>query len=85
MTTDEEVASALVTAGYLSDADVDAAVALLTDALIVGEAEDAEAAAMDDYSAQEDLVAEAEVWEREDAASGDLYATEDGARRRKTR
>jgi hypothetical protein len=76
MTTYVEVAGALVSAGYLSDADVDAAVAVLTDALIVAEAEDAEAAAMEDYSAQEDLVAEAEVWESEDAAVGDYGAAE---------
>jgi hypothetical protein len=80
MTTYAEVAGALVSAGYLSDADVDAAVAVLTDALIVEAAEEAEAAATEDYAEQEDLIAEAEVWEREDAASGDLYATEDDAR-----
>jgi hypothetical protein len=67
-----EVALALVDAGYLSDADIEAATDILADALIITAAEDVEAAAMDDYNAQEDLIAEAQVWAAEDAAAGDF-------------
>ena len=72
MTTYVEVAEALVTAGYLPDADLEAAADILADALIVEVAEEVEAEAMDDYSEQEDLIAEAEVWEAEDALEGDI-------------
>ena len=72
-----EVAQALVTAGYLSDADIQAATDVLADALIIEVAEDAQDAAADDYATQEDIVAEAEVWEAEDAAVGDFNSMED--------
>ncbi|MEZ4517765.1 MAG: hypothetical protein R3C44_13390 [Chloroflexota bacterium] len=72
MTTYLDLARALMDAGYVSDADVQAAAAVLADALIVEAAEDAEAAAMEDYNEQEDIIAEAEVWTAEDAAEGDL-------------
>lgn len=72
MATYFELAQALRDAGYVSDADVQAAADVLADALIVAMAEDVEAAAMDDYSEQEDVIAEAEVWTAEDAAEGDL-------------
>jgi hypothetical protein len=71
MATYVEVTDALVSAGYLSDADVDAAIVVLTDALVVDEAEAAEGAATANYAAQEDIIAEADVWEAEDAAMGD--------------
>jgi hypothetical protein len=71
MTTTIEVAQALVNAGYLTDADVAAAAAVLDDALIVQELEAAEADAMDDYTYQEDLIAKTEVWESEDAVLGE--------------
>jgi hypothetical protein len=77
MTTYVEVAQALVTAGYLSDADVQAAVDVLTDALTIQAAEDLQDAASDDYSAQEDIVAEAENWEVEDSEFGDYDDMED--------
>jgi hypothetical protein len=77
MTTYVEVAQALVTAGYLSDADVQAAVDVLTDALTIQAAEDLQDAAADDYSAQEDIVAEAENWEVEDSEFGDYDDMED--------
>ena len=76
MTTYVEISEALVTAGYLSEADVEAAAAILADALIVQAAEEAEAEAMDDYDAQEDLIAEAEVWEAEDEDVGDFASAE---------
>jgi len=72
MTTYVEVAAALVSAGYLTEADLDAAADILADALIVEVAEEVEAEAMDDYSDQEDLMAEAGVWEAEDALAGDI-------------
>jgi hypothetical protein len=71
MTTYVEVAQALVTAGYLSDADIQAAADILEDALIVLAAEDMQDAAAGDYAIQEDIVAEAEVWANEDATVGD--------------
>ena len=52
--------------------DLEAAADILADALIVEVAEEVEAEAMDDYSDQEDLIAEAEVWEAEDALEGDV-------------
>ena len=59
MTTYVQVSQALVTAGYLSDADVEAAAAVLADALVVTDAEDAEAAALDDEAFQERTIAAA--------------------------
>ena len=61
MTTYVEVAQALVTAGYLSDADVDAAVDVLADALLVSDAEEAKGDALDDLAYQEEAISEAEV------------------------
>jgi hypothetical protein len=75
MTTYAEVAQALASAGYLTDADVEAAAVVLADALIVEESEEAEAAAMDDYSDQEDRIAKAEVWKSEDGVQG--YSAEE--------
>ena len=71
MATTIKVARALVSAGYLTEADIDAAAAVLDDALIVQGAEAAEAAAMDDYTYQEDLIAKTEVRESEDAVLGE--------------
>jgi len=76
MTTYVEISEALVSAGYLTEADIEAAVNILADALIVDAAEEVEAEAMDDYSDQEDLIAEAEVWEAEDALAGDYESAE---------
>ncbi len=72
MTTYEDLAKALADAGYVSEADIQAAADILADALIVEAAEEVEAEAMDDYSDQEDTIAEAEVWAAEDAAEGNL-------------
>jgi hypothetical protein len=76
MTTYVEISKALVTAGYLTEADIEAAVNILADALIVDAAEDVEAEAMDDYSDQEDLIAEAEVWEADDINADDYESAE---------
>ena len=59
MTTYIAVAQALVTAGYLSDADVEAAAAVLADALVVADAEDAKAAALDDAIHQDEVMTDA--------------------------
>ena len=75
MATYLELAQALVDAGYVSDADIRAAADILADALIVEAAEEVEAEAMDDYSDQEDLISEAQVWAAEDAAEGDFEST----------
>ena len=72
MSNHRKVAEALVAADYLTEADLDAAADILADALIVEMVEEVEAAAMDDYSNQEDLIAEAEVQEAEDALEGDI-------------
>jgi hypothetical protein len=76
MTTYIEVSQALVTAGYLSEADIEAAAEVLEDALIIEEAEDAQEAASQDYSTQEDIVAEVENWASEDAKAGDFDGLE---------
>ena len=72
MSNHRKVAEALVAADYLTEADLDAAADILADALIVEMVEEVEAAAMDDYSNQEYLIAEAEVQEAEDALEGDI-------------
>ena len=59
MTTYVQVSQALVTAGYLSDADVEAAAAVLADALVVVDAEAAEAAALEDEAFQKRTIAAA--------------------------
>jgi hypothetical protein len=70
MTTYIEVAQALVSAGYLSEADIEAAADVLEDALIIADAEDVQDAASDDYSTQEDIVAKVENWVVDDANAG---------------
>jgi len=72
MTTYVEVAQALVSGGYLTDADVEAAAAVLEDALVVADAEDMIDAALDDKAYQESMVIEAEKWSDENAAAGDF-------------
>ena len=72
MTTYFDLAQALVDAGYVSEADIQAAADILADALVIEAAEEAEADAMDDYGDQEDTIAEAEVWAAEDVAEGDF-------------
>ena len=76
MTTYIEVSQALASAGYLSEADIEAAAEVLEDALIIEEAEDAQDAASQDYSTQKDIVAEVENWASEDAKAGDFDGLE---------
>lgn len=76
MSTHFELAQALANAGYVSDADIQAAADILMDALIIEAAEEVEAEAMDDYNKQEDLIAKVANWAAEDAAAGDLDSVE---------
>lgn len=72
MTTYLELARSLMDAGYVSDADIQAAAVILADAMLIEAVEEAEGEAMDDYSFQEDVIAQAQVWSAEDAAEGDF-------------
>jgi hypothetical protein len=72
MITYVELAQALAGAGYISDADIDAAVEILTDALIVEEAEELEAAALIDKTEQEITVLDAERLADVAVAAGDV-------------
>jgi hypothetical protein len=60
VTTYIEVTEALVSAGYLSEADVDAALEVLADSLIVADAEETQAFAAADIVHQEEVIAKAE-------------------------
>lgn len=76
MSTHFELAQALANAGYVSDADIQAAADILMDALIIEAAEEVEAEAMDDYNKQEDLIAKVANWAAEDAVAGDFESVE---------
>jgi hypothetical protein len=76
MTTYAEVAQALANAGYLTDADLAAAVIVLQDALIVDAAEDAEAGAIVDEMDQMDTIEVAAELADEDDFVGD-YGSEE--------
>ncbi len=71
MTTNAELAQALRDAGYVSDADLDAAAAVLDDALIVEEAEAIEAEAIIDKAEQKETLMEAELLADAAVAEGD--------------
>ncbi len=71
-----EAAQALVTAGYLNGAAVDAAATILANALVVGEADVAEAAALQDEAYQEGVIAQAEAMAIQDAGMGDFLGEE---------
>ena len=70
MTLNVEVARALVRAGYVSDADLDAAASVLEDALVIESAQDAVAEALADEAYQEGLIADAEAMANLDAEMG---------------
>ena len=76
MTTYSDVAQALLEAGYLTDADITAAVEILADALAVDEAEEVEVAAALDALDQEAVIDAAEALAGEDAAAGDWDAVD---------
>ena len=71
MVTNAEVAQALVAAGYLSEADLDAAAVVLADTLLVEEAQREEADALKDEAAQQELIAGLMIEASTDAAIGD--------------
>ena len=70
MTTYLEVAQALVRAGYVSDADIDAAASVLEAALVIESAQDAVAEALADEVYQEGLIADAGAMADLDAEMG---------------
>jgi len=61
MTTYVKLAQALTEAGYLSEADLEAAAEILADAFVVEEAEAIEVAALIDKEEQKEIVLEAEL------------------------
>ena len=61
MPTNAEIAQALRDAGYVSDADLDAAAPVLEDALFVEDAEAVEAAAIIDKDVQKETLLDAEL------------------------
>lgn len=67
-----EVTKALVSAGYLSEADMDAAMVVLKDALVVADAEKAKAFALEDIAYQEEVTARAEDLAEIDVQMGDV-------------
>jgi hypothetical protein len=73
-----EIAQALADAGYLSNADLDAAAIILADALVVEEAEAIEAAALIDKAEQEVTVLDAELLADAAVAASD-FETETAA------
>ena len=71
MVTNAEVAQALVAAGYLSEADLDAAAVVLANTLLVEEAQREEADALKDEAAQQELIAGLTIEASTDSAIGD--------------
>jgi len=69
--TNREVARALVKAGYLSEADVDAAATVLAHALTSAEAKQKKAAALDDEAYQHEMIAQAADLITDDEAISD--------------
>jgi hypothetical protein len=66
------VAQALVAAGYLSEADLDAAAVVLANTLLVEEAQREEADALKDEAAQQELIAGLTIEASTDSAIGDF-------------
>jgi dsRNA-specific ribonuclease len=71
-----QISEALVSEGYLSDADVDAAIVVLTDALTIAEVEEIEAESIIDLAAEKELIDEAEHLAAEAEALGDQETEE---------
>ncbi len=76
MTTYVEVAQALVAAGYLTDADVEAAAMVLTDALRIEQAKIEQTYALEDEAAQQELIAGLQIEASTDAAIGDYVGAQ---------
>ena len=72
MTTYTELTQALVAAGYLTDADLDAAVVVLANTLLVEEDQREEADALKDEAAQQELIAGLTIEASTDSAIGDF-------------
>ena len=72
MTTNIEVTEALVSAGYLSEADIDAALEILADSLIVADAEETKAFAVADIVHQEEVIVKTEDLVELDYEMGDV-------------
>jgi hypothetical protein len=72
MVTNAEVTQALVAAGYLSEADLDAAAVVLADTLLVEEAQREDADALEDEAAQQELIAGLTIEASTDGAIGDF-------------
>ena len=66
-----EIAQALVEAGTLSRANITAAAQVLAEALTAVDAVDARATALADQAEQENMIAGASEYTRQDAAAGD--------------
>jgi hypothetical protein len=60
MTTYKEVSQALVSAGYLNEAEIEAAAVVLADRLIVADAEETKAFALEDMAYQAKVIAKTE-------------------------
>jgi hypothetical protein len=65
----------LVAAGYLTDADVDAAAVVLVDTLRIEKAKQEQADAFKDEAAQQELIAGLEIEASTDAAIGDFVGS----------
>ena len=76
MTTNAELAQALRDAGYISDADMDAAAVVLDDALLVEEAREIEAEAIIDKAEQKQVLLDAELVADVAMAAGDAELEE---------
>jgi hypothetical protein len=74
MATFEEVANALVASGYMTEADVAAAVVVLDDVLVMADAAEIEGAAIVDLDSQEAVIEEAGTLAQQAAAEGDREA-----------
>jgi len=72
MTTYAELTQALVSAEYLSEADIAAALELLADALVVADAEETKAFAVADIAHQKEVIAKAEDLVEMDYEMGDV-------------
>ena len=71
MTTYAEVAQVLVTAGYLTEADLDAAAVVLANTLLVEDAQREEDDALRDEARQQELIAGLTIEASTDSAIGD--------------
>jgi hypothetical protein len=76
MTTYVQLAQALVATGYLTDADVEAAAIVLTDALRIEEAKIEQDFALEDEAAQQEQIAGLKIAASTDSAIGDYVGAQ---------